>query len=545
MYSAAKQLSTRLRRVGVTIGFLMLPAASSALAAPLMLSHPRESGYVVDNRRPLLTADGDALFLSHTPDGSRDLFQVSLSGGPIRSLSESVTGSRYDVGDVHVNMKSTHVVFRSTASSTTGDLWSVPLAGGPAIRLTDQDDVGTFGFGPITQLNSDGTEVYFGETSLSSNARYGLFAAPVDGSSSPRPIVPGRFPQYWTGPVVDEVRGAVIFGSSIDDAGRQDLYVADPAGSQRKRVNAVDGQSSSFSMPFEYSRSTGRVIYATDNDGRGPGGLYSVHIDGSDHVTLDTALSRDQIFSKEFWASPDGKTVVFVSNRNGSGKREVFAVDVAGGSVTDVSGPLNAQFAPTTDLVFSPDGDRVAFATRDDELPFRFNLYVSSLRDGTTADLGPVRGSTSSFPSLFLRFSEDGEVLARSKSGGADFFDVATGDALGTLGRLSGYEFLPNGRGIIYAAASAESEAFQIYWADLYDLENPIQLSNIESVRNEIAFTLTDDGMSVVYASERDGLFVVDLPPQAIPEPATILALALSVLVCASRLRPPRTAVLR
>jgi tetratricopeptide (TPR) repeat protein len=131
-----------------------------------------------------------------------------------------------------------------------------------------------------------------------------IYVAPVDGSSEPQPLAPGKFP-VW-GP-----QGALAYNGCVVDGTVRGICVIDPNDPAAVPVPlTADPQDT----PVSWSPDGGNVAYMSDHGGdwdvflvNTAGGVVLLTLD-------DEAPASDGLPA---WA-PDGSAIAFVSNREGS-----------------------------------------------------------------------------------------------------------------------------------------------------------------------------------------------------------------------------------
>jgi len=130
-----------------------------------------------------------------------------------------------------------------------------------------------------------------------------------------------------------------------DSAGKSpNLFVIDPDGSNRIRVNPDLGYGSSAS----WSPDSKRLAFACKGE------ICITRPDGSELVRLKTAAS---VYSEAVW-SPDGKRIAFSSSGTDAG---LFVINSDGSHETKLAG--NLPYRHLSSISWSPDGSQLAFLT--------------------------------------------------------------------------------------------------------------------------------------------------------------------------------------
>ena len=197
-----------------------------------------------------------------------------------------------------------------------------------------------------------------------------------------------------------------------DRGGDEDIYVMNADGS-RPRLLTRDRPRAGGGAPLDtapaWSPDGRRIAFASDRAG-GEQEIYVMNADGSGVRRL-TRTARHVIDATPAW-SPDGRRVVFASSRVGHFNLELFSMRPDGTGLRRLTrtggsdGVLGDDATPS----YAPDGTRIAFASNSDQ---NNEIYVMA-PDGT----GQRRLTRSArADDLLPRVSPDGTRIAFASSG--------------------------------------------------------------------------------------------------------------------------------
>lgn len=352
-------------RLGLTFFFLSCLLLPSLFMAPLSAQIPTTR--LSDLQAPdghveafAISPDGQFVVYRVDPDGTNadELFSVPIGGGPSIRLNEDL-GEDQSVQTFEIDPTSSRVAFQ--VSGTKREFWISPITGGGATRLAAEADGVTNQFA----FTSDGQAVIAKIFFFGSERPFGTL------------ITLGRIP---------------IDGSPVTD-----LLAANP-------LNVTSLSYTRFEVPI----TTSRVVFPV-KDGNTPRHLYSVSIEGGS----PTELSNVELsLLDHFEISADGSYVVFAAKPAGSNAIEIYGTPTAGG-FTRSFGPLDAVldfcFHPSLEEIFcdfgvSHDGSRVLFLRDGD-------LHSASTETGVTTNL--TSGLGGSAQRFIIPADEDRVILFR------------------------------------------------------------------------------------------------------------------------------------
>jgi len=293
--------------------------------------------------------------LAWTPDGDEIVYTDRVSDGPgLRSTSSRLfaldvrTGrsrplTGIDGSQPACSAASGRVAFVSRAGGRS-DLWTVPLAGGSAVRLTDDDDQD---WSPV--WSSDGQEIYFGSDR---DGAGGLYRIRIDRGSgraaaAPRRVSDAIFPAPFH--LAGETSGApALLLASRGHAGRlYELRLDDRAGGSVAHVARLPERFLAAASPDPSP--DGRWLAFTALTSQDDLALSAADGSGARLLTADAFADRHPRWS------PDAGRIAFDSDR--SGRFEIWTVRPDGGDLRR----RTASPAAATHPVWSPDGARLAY----------------------------------------------------------------------------------------------------------------------------------------------------------------------------------------
>ncbi len=206
------------------------------------------------------------------------------------------------------------------AFSYAGDIWTVPVAGGKATRITDH-----VAYDGTPVWSPDGTMIAFSSDRRGNGDVFVIGA----GGGEPKQLTHHSntdTPRDWT------PDGRILFETRR--GGSEDLWVIDATGGMPIQISYVYNERESFA---NLSPDGKKLLY---NDNRSVSGWRRRFFESSDAADIHIAdfslkgIRPQPLVEGDFhdlWPhfSPDGKTVYFVSGR--AGRLNVFSVPAAGG----------------------------------------------------------------------------------------------------------------------------------------------------------------------------------------------------------------------
>jgi Tol biopolymer transport system component len=321
-------------------------------------------------------------------NGVEEIFSVPIEGGPAVRLN----GPMVQRGDalpyaIQISPDSSRVVYvADQMADGVDELFSVPIGGGPATKLNGP----LVPFGRVSstlqprpfEISSDSSRVVY-VASQEDDQSEELYSVPIAGG----PVVKlnGPLPQY--GDVLSFAIGSdsrrVVF-SSHGPVFTQELYSVPIEGGSLTRLSVDAGRIPGFRI----DPAARTVVYAIDSDGY-HAELFGVPIGGGTSTRLKAPLIPPALSSSldTFRISPDSSRVVYVSWRDTWSVNELYAVPIGGGESAKLNGPLVyggevAPYAGPEAYGLTPDGRGVVYLA-DQEQDEVIELFLSSFREPT------------------------------------------------------------------------------------------------------------------------------------------------------------------
>lgn len=439
----------------------------------------RDTRAEVSLDRHRISPDGKHLaYLAWQETPAFELYVVSLAGGPPRRVSGPMVRGG-NVLPLQLHRDGTRLAhpaspdafgFRFTPDGRRliyladqrvdgeVEIWSVPVDGGPAVRLNGPlapgGDVIRFLIDPRGER-----VVYLADASVYGTQE--LFSAPVDGSAGPvrldDPLSSGDSVLQFG---IAKSGGRVIFNLdpsralfSVPIEGGVPVPLVDPA---------VQG-----GIDIRISGDGTTVVFQS---GRTPEtrGIWTVPAAGGTPTRITPV---GPISSMEI--SPDDSRVVFQGIVDNPGTYEIFSVPIGGGPVTKLSGPVAPGGAASTGrwlaLRISPDGARVVY-TMDQEAKDVWEIFSVPISGG------PVTKLNAPLP-------PGGDVVMPITAG-------VSGDD---------FEISPDSRTVVYRADQIRDHAFEIFAVPI-EGGSPVQLSVFQPGGGVVSsFEIAPDSRSVAY----------------------------------------------
>lgn len=313
--------------------------------------------------------------------GIFELYSVPVSGGVPAKLNAPLElhekiENRYDSGDRRqFGIHDSRVIYIAAL-----DVFSVPVAGGTVINLTDAiRDVRVSG-AEVREFEVRGDVVILSVVDPEAPQITQQYSVPIDGGTATR--LSGR----------SELGTAQISGSTLvyaevgDDLKAVALYSVPVAGGTPVQLSTPLGEGGDIAK-FSVQGST--VVYLANQRYRGAYELYSVPISGGTPTKLNRALPANVINSDYAFGIAQfeivNDTVVYRGEQDVTNQFEIFSVPLHGGTVTKVSGKL-IFFGQVTD--FKVTESRVVYRA-DQELNEAYELYSAPLHGGPSVKLSP------------------------------------------------------------------------------------------------------------------------------------------------------------
>ena len=280
------------------------------------------------------SANGRIAYIKGSTRGVTDVASTRPSGRGKRLLTDSAGNELY------VDSSSAGMVAFTRFRKNGGEIYTVPVGGGPEIRLTN-DRV----HDELPSWSPDGTKIAFLRYVDAEDAE--VFVMDADGSNKVR-ITDNSVADV--DPRWSPDGRQLIYGSGNQDDGGEDIFLTTP-GEPGATMLTEAGVHDSFG---EWAPDGESVVYASLRDEQWD--LYSATTDGLLVTTRLTDSAEDDYQPR--WA-PDGSHLLFVRGKlEGNHPRDrVFTMDADGSPALRVSPARLDAFSPSS----SPDSQRIVF----------------------------------------------------------------------------------------------------------------------------------------------------------------------------------------
>lgn len=287
----------------------------------------------------------------------RELFLVSIAGGPTRKVNSPLVAGGRDRFDYKLSPDGKWVVYR-VDSDTVGifELYCVSVDGGPEIKLN----------GPLE--GDDGVEEFW----ITPDSLRVLYSDPNGLLSLALHSVPiaGGDPIQLNGSLNKASRlrdpvefspdsNWVIYRAHPDVILEFELYRSPVAGGASVKLNAplVSGGDV---VAFKFA-SNETVIYRADQETDQLIELYSVPIEGGVATKLSNSVSGGGV--QDFLIVPDGTRILYRADQNGDGILQVLSIALGGGAAVDLEARLTATNFFENEIHVTPDSTRAVYWT--------------------------------------------------------------------------------------------------------------------------------------------------------------------------------------
>lgn len=478
----------------------------------------------VDARRlsDLRARVGDVESVQLSPDGSRalyladqdqagvvELYSVPLAGGPATKLN-SPTDDERPVYEAKISPDGTRVIFLAggTAPSPAG-LFSVPIDGGAPIRINRSADravtVGDF------EISADGQHVVYQSDELS--GRQELYSVPLGGGTITNlsSEVPGPDGQVERFAISPDGRQVVYTAFRLTE-GISDLFIVAIEGGVAERLNTPPLR---HVEAFAFALAGNAVVYEVRLPTSSISGLFSAPLVGGSSQYLSGSLPEGAT-PQGFAVTPDGRRVVFRAGVYGAFEQGLYSVEVATGELVTLADPA---LAVALDIELSPDSRFAIFRGRVEGRNALFRASVAGGPSLRLSGLGQPGTSVADFvisPNgrhvVFVERADPQQatVLRSVSMNGGPIVQLST-SVLISLG-LPGVRISADSQHVVYLAAdddAAPSDLMRIAIRGGPATRLNAPLREGSAVRP--SFVLSPDGTNVVYRADQEEQDVVEL----------------------------------
>lgn len=395
------------------------------------------------------------------------LFAPAVEAGN-RRLSAAVASS--DVGDRALTPDGLRAVYLHDASTDdVVEVWSVPVAGGPPVKLNAAlgANESVYGF----RIAPDSSRiVYFAANP--NDFVFELYGSPIGGGAGSgvklnealaagATLIAAEF-------LPDSSR--VVFAVSYDSNTTRELWSATPDDTDVDNLVTLPAGREVDS--FRFSPDSTHVLYVAEA-ANGSRELWSVPAAGGVPVLLSTGLPAGRTVTG-FAISPDSSTAVYAANRDGADLFELFRVPVSGGTPVQVT-PETAGTARVQSPRYAPSGARVTYVFQAIGSGIRQLRSIEPDGDGD-APLNPSGFGDAGLPDdEAYRISPDSQRVVYLAAQLPDQFELYTVPiAGGAATRLNGtlqpngdvlpdFAIAPGGQRVVYRAGEVVSVRSDLY----------------------------------------------------------------------------------
>ncbi|MEM6455285.1 MAG: hypothetical protein AAF772_09355 [Acidobacteriota bacterium] len=351
-----------------------------------------ESNGSLDRESLAISADGaHAIVIGEVLSDRDELYSVPLLGGPIVRLNPALPDGRA-VRDFA--LAGARVVYRADQDTdNVEELYAVPITGGPVVKLS-----GALISGDVEddyQVSPDGTRVVYRAAQGTAGVEQ-ILSAPTDGSA-PAVVLNGKLAGDGVrAPFVISPDGTrVVYRTDQDTSNVFELYSVPINGGAATKISGALVQDGDVSTAFRVDPNSSLVVYEADQDTHGVNDLYSVPLAGGTVNKLTDAYVAGGNLATRAWAISTQR-VAFAADRDTDDVVELYSAPIGGGTVVKISGPMVDEgdvdiFDPPT---FTGDGARVLYIADQIE-DDREELFASLATGGGNVKLnGTLAGSS-------------------------------------------------------------------------------------------------------------------------------------------------------
>jgi eukaryotic-like serine/threonine-protein kinase len=316
-----------------------------AMVTPSVGGIEHQIGEIADIRREyaIMTWDpeGHNLLLADRVSESRQevaIFQISVETSARRQITFPPAGASDWMPAISPDGR--RLGYARVVENGRGDIWAMPVQGGPSQRLTHTNEV----FFCWTWAN-DGEDLLI---SYRRSERTYLWRQPIAGGKATR--VAGLDDQVKELSVARK-ENRLVYGSSTEDDYNIWKFSLPPSTAPPKPLIA----SAAFDGDARYSPDGARIAFASTRSGQS--NIWICSSDGSDLRQVTSMEHAGFTAGSPSW-SPDGRWIAFDS-RSAESASSIFLLDTLGGKPKRLTGPGPTDIIPT----WSRDGHFVYFSS--------------------------------------------------------------------------------------------------------------------------------------------------------------------------------------
>jgi len=328
-----------------------------------------------------------------------------------------------------------YTTYNNVSPDVVGELFSVPITGGPAAKLSGAMVPGGDIFW-LTRFSPNGNRIVY-RADQHTNDVFELYSVPSAGGDVIKlnGLLPTGGGVIQTQYPISPDGTQILYIADQDTDGVAELYSVSIAGGVQTKLNGplVTGGDVSFHNLVDagfFSPDGNHVVYRADQDMDEVHELYSVPSAGGTPVKLNGSLvaggdvaGKGLTHAYTVAFNPDGSRILYVADQEVDETHELYIVPTTGGRPVKINGPLTAEVDIVPDTVLtspnrryrnfqiSPDGSRVLFAVAEDGVR---EIYTRLVRQQWKAAEGdwdvPANWSHGEVPDEVMQVSIEGEA---------------------------------------------------------------------------------------------------------------------------------------
>jgi Tol biopolymer transport system component len=341
-----------------------------------------------DSSRVLYVADQDT-------DTVQEIYSVPSTGGAAVKLNGPlVAGGNVSTNGLAFSPDSSRVLYVADQDTdTVQEIYSVPSAGGAAVKLNGPLVAGGGVFFLGQQFSPDGSRVlYFADQDTDTVNE--IYSVPSTGGTPVKlngPLVAGGNVST-SGLAFSPDSSRVLYLADQDTDFVDEIYSVPSAGGAAVKLNGplvAGGDVSGTGLQFSPDGSL--VLYLADQDTDFVNEIYSVPSAGGAATKLNGPLvAGGDVLFQQF--SPDSSRVFYGADQETDNVNEIYSVPSAGGTAVKLNGPLVANGDISGNglgngLQFSPDGSLVLYYA-DQDTDEVFEIYARIVRQHSNSGGG-------------------------------------------------------------------------------------------------------------------------------------------------------------
>lgn len=405
------------------------------------------------------------------------------------------------------------VYVQDATTNGAHELWSVPLAGGNPVRLSD---VLVPGQSVKFAISPDSNRVVY----LVDQDTAGipeLYSVPIAGGARTKlnmdlVDVPGQVRDFLISPTGQRV----YYAADGEVNNVIELWKVDIDGGPSTRVN--EEIASSYDV-FEYavgltSGGAERVVYRVGRTVQGEHELWSVPANGS---TGPIRISRGMVtgggVDRYFQISPNGNRVLYLADATDNGSFSLYSVPIAGGTSTQLNGELDGAAGVKPDFVISPDSNTAVYRS-DEGAETLLELYSVPMTGGIPTKLNPTplaggdvleQAISPNGARVVYRADQEldsvNELYSVPIGGG---IPTKLNGVLPTNGDVLDFAISPNSGRVVYRADQTTNDLNELWSVPLAGGANTRLNRTLTSAGDVQTFLISPNSQWVVYGADQD-----------------------------------------